>query len=120
MSSVRPAAAAYRSGLRSLAAVLALTCMALAAPSGRATNYQVNPRVELAGGYDDNLNLGSSSNELAAVDGMADARVELLAKGPNWQWRATPVVRSTWYSGHSDYNSNGEFLYLDGARIGQR
>jgi hypothetical protein len=120
VSSVRLAAAAPRSGLSSLVAVLALTCVTLAATSARATDYEANPRVELGVGYSDNLNLGTSSNEIAAADGTADGRVELLAKDPNWQWRAIPEVRGTWYADHSNYDSNGEFLYLDGARTGPR
>ena len=94
--------------------------MTLSAASARATEYQANPRVELAAGYDDNLNLGTSSNEIAAADGVADARVDFLAQDPNWRLRATPEVRGAWYADHSAYNSNGEFLYLDGARTGQR
>jgi hypothetical protein len=97
-----------------------VTCKTLTATPALATDYEVNPRVELAGGYNDNLNLGTSSNEIAAADGMAVARVELLAKEPNWQWRATPEVRGTWYADHASYNSNGEALYLDGMRSGQR
>jgi hypothetical protein len=94
--------------------------MALCTMSALATDYQINPRLELAGGYDDNVNLGTGSNEIAAADALADARVELLAQDPNWRWRATPEVRGNWYSGHSDFDSNAEFLYLDGERSGAR
>jgi hypothetical protein len=87
--------------------------------SARATDYQVNPRVELGGGYNDNVTL-VSTNQISAGEALADARVELLAQEPNWQWRATPEVRGNWYSGHSDLNSNAELLYLDGERRGAR
>ncbi len=93
--------------------------MALCTLSALATDYQINPRLELAGGYDDNVNLGAT-NEIAAGYALADARVELLAQEPNWQWRATPEVRGNWYPDHSDFDSNGEFLYLDGERSGPR
>ena len=93
--------------------------MALCTLSALATDYQINPRLELAGGYDNNVNLGAT-NEIAAGYALADARVELLAQEPNWRWRATPEVRGNWYPDHSDFNSNGEFLYLDGERSGAR
>jgi hypothetical protein len=93
--------------------------MALCTLSALATDYQINPRLELAGGYDDNVNLGAT-NEIAAGYALADARVELLAQEPNWRWRATPEVRGNWYPDHSDFDSNGEFLYLDGERSGPR
>jgi len=85
-----------------------------------ATDYQINPRVELGGGYDDNVNLAAGTNRIATADALADARLELVAQGPNWQWRATPEVRGTWYPGHSNLDSNGQFLYLDGERSGER
>jgi hypothetical protein len=93
--------------------------MALRTLSALATDYQINPRLELAGGYDDNVNLGAT-NEIAAGYALADARLELLAQEPNWRWRATPEVRGNWYPDHSDFDSNGEFLYLDGERNGPR
>ena len=85
-----------------------------------AADYQINPRIEVAGGYNDNVTLVTGANEISAADALVDARVELLAKEPNWQWRATPEVHGNWYSGHSDLNSNGESLYLDGQRSGAR
>jgi hypothetical protein len=94
--------------------------MALCTMSALAADYQINPRLELAGGYDDNVNLGAGTNEIAAGDALADARVELLAQEPNWRWRATPEVRGNWYPDHSDFDSNGEFLSLDGERSGAR
>ncbi len=94
--------------------------MALCTLSALATDYQINPRLELAGGYDDNVNLATGTNEIGAAVALADARVELLAQEPNWLWRATPEVRGNWYPDHSDFDSNGEFLYLDGERSGPR
>ena len=96
-------------------------CLSLAAAPAVATDYQFNPRVELAGGYDDNANLAASGvNKVGASDGMADARVDLVARESNWQWRLTPEVRGTWYPSHTDLDSNGEFLYLNGQRSGAR
>ena len=105
----------------SLAASLTGACFSLAAASAVATDYQFNPRVELAGGYDDNANLAvSSDSKIGASDAMADARVDLVARESNWQWRLTPEVRGTWFPSHSDLDSNGEFLYLNGQRSGAR
>jgi hypothetical protein len=120
VSSSRLAAKASRFGSAGLSAGLAVLCMALCTMSALATDYQINPRLELAGGYDDNVNLGTGTNEVAAGDAQADARVELLAQEPNWRWRATPEVRGNWYPDHSDFDSNAEFLYLDGERSGAR
>ena len=99
---------------------VALTCTSLVARSALATDYQINPRVEVAGGYNDNVTLVTGANEVSAADALIDARVEFLAQEPNWQWRATPEVQGNWYSGHSDLNSNAEFLYLDAVRSGAR
>jgi hypothetical protein len=90
--------------------------MSLGATSALATDYELNPRVELAGGYNDNVTLVTGANQISAADALADARVEWLAQQPNWHWRITPEVRGNWYSGHSDLNSNAELLYLEGER----
>jgi hypothetical protein len=95
--------------------------LSLAAAPAVATDYQFNPRLELAGGYDDNANLAVTGvNKIASSEAMADARVELVAREPNWTWRVTPEARGTWYPDHSDLDSNGEFLYLNAERRGQR
>jgi hypothetical protein len=94
--------------------------MSVGAPSALATDYQLNPRLEVAGGYNDNVTLVSGPNPISAADALADARVEWLAREPNWEWRVTPEVRGNWYSGHSDLNSNAELLYLQGERRGAR
>ncbi len=120
MSSARLAANTRRFGSAALSAGLAALCVALCTAPALATDYQINPRLELSAGYDDNVNLGTGTNEIAAGDALADARVELLAQEPNWRWRVTPEVRANWYPDHSDYDSNGEFLYLDGERSGAR
>lgn len=94
--------------------------MSLTATAAHATNYELNPRVELAGGYNDNVTLVTGPNSISAADALADARVEWLAQQPNWEWRITPEVRGNWYSGHSELNSNAELLYLQGERKGAR
>ena len=92
-----------------------------AAAPAVATDYQFNPRVELAGGYDDNVNLAvTGANKIGSSDAVADARVDLVARESNWQWRLTPEARGTWYPSHSALDSNGEFLYLNGERSGAR
>jgi hypothetical protein len=95
--------------------------LSFAALTARATDYQFNPRVELAGGYDDNANLAvTGGNKISGSDAIADARVDLVARESNWHWQLTPEVRGTWWPSHSDLNSNGEFLYLNGQRTGPR
>jgi hypothetical protein len=80
-----------------------------------------HPRVELAGGYDDNANLAeSSSDKIGSSDAMADVRVDLIARESNWQWRLTPEVRGTWFPSHSDLDQNSEYLFLNGQRTGER
>ena len=112
--------AARAGDLQTLGAALVASWMSLACTSVHATNYELNPRVELAGGYNDNVQLVSGPNPISAPDALADARVEWLAQEPNWEWRITPEVRGNWYSGHSDLNSNAELLYLEGERRGPR
>lgn len=104
----------------SVAAGVATVLLALGAPSVGATDYEFNPRVELQGGYDDNVNLGPTGDRIASSEATADARVDLLAQEPNWQWKLTPEVRGSWYPSHTDFDSNGEFLYLNGQTTGPR
>ena len=96
------------------------TLLSLVAAPGMATDYQFNPRVELAGGYDDNANLAVGANKVGSSDAMADARIDLVARESDWQWRLTPEARGTWYPNHTELDSNGEFLYLSGERHGAR
>ena len=96
-------------------------CLSLIGAPAIATDYEFNPRLELAGGYTDNANLAvASANRIESSDGLADARVDLVARESDWQWRLTPEVRGIWYPDHSELNSNGEFLYLSGVRDGPR
>lgn len=104
-----------------MATGLAGVCISIAATTATATDYQFNPRVELQGAYDDNANLAqTSAAKIAAADALLDARVDLLAQEPNWQWKLTPEVRGSWYPSHTDLDSDGEFLYLSGQRAGPR
>jgi hypothetical protein len=104
-----------------LGAGFAAVCFSVAAAPAAATDYQFNPRVELAGGYDDNANLAVTGvNKIGSSEAIADARVELVARESNLQWHVTPEARGTWYPGHADIDSNGEFLYLNGLRSGVR
>jgi len=114
------AAAARAIYPQSSAAAVTACCMSLGVMPALATNYEFNPRVELAGGYNDNVTLVSGANQISAADALADARVEWLAQQPNWHWRITPEVRGNWYSDHSDLNSNAELLYVDAERRGAR
>jgi hypothetical protein len=83
--------------------------LSLAAASAVATDYHFNPRLELAGGYDDNANLNVTAlNKIASSEAMADARVELVARESNWEWHLTPEARGTWYPDHSALDLNGE------------
>jgi hypothetical protein len=121
VSRAQPAAPARASASQKKPAiVLVASCISLACNSAHATNYELNPRVELAGGYNDNVTLVSGPNAISAPDALAAGRVEWLAQQPNWEWRVTPEVSGNWYSGHSELNSNAEFLHLEGERRGPR
>lgn len=101
--------------------VVAKVCLAAAAAVGSTADYQFNPRMEIGSAYDDNASLApSSGSKIAAADALGDARLDLVARESNWQWRLTPEVRGAWYPSHSSLDSNGEFLYLDGQRTGAR
>jgi hypothetical protein len=103
------------------AAGLSGICLSLAAASAAATDYELNPWVELGGGYDDNVLLApSGANKISAGDAIADARVELLAQELNWQLLATPEVRGNWFPSQSGLDTNAEFLTLNGQRSGPR
>ena len=121
MKPSRRAAGTRVGGARSATRALPVALPALlAATSAAATEYQVNPRVELGGGYNDNVTLVTGAGVVAAPEALADARVDFVAAESNWQMRAMPEVRGTWYSGHSELNSNGEFLNLEAQRTGPR
>lgn len=95
--------------------------MFLVAAQAFATEVQYNPRVEVTAGYDDNANLsGVSATQIKAGSGAGDARLEILADEPDWQWRMTPEVRGSYYPNQSELNSNGELLNFLGQRIGPR
>jgi hypothetical protein len=101
-------------------AVVGGSLLSLALPVG-ATDYEFDPRVELAGGYNDNANLSVvSADRIGSGEALLDARVDLIARESNWQWRVTPEARGTWFPSDSDIDSNGEFLYLNGQRSGPR
>jgi hypothetical protein len=121
VSSLRHVLAARGVVRTSSAAGLTGIYLSLAAAPAVATDYHFNPRLELAGGYDDNANLAVTGvNEIASSEAMVDARVELVARELNWAWHVTPEARGTWYPNHSHLDSNGEFLYLNGERRGER
>ena len=121
MSASPQAPAGWASDRRSPAAVLTGAVLSLAAATAAATDYEFDPRVELAGGYDDNVNFAvSGANKIGAADAYGDVRADLIAREPNWQWRLTPEVRGTWYPSQSDFDQNSEFLYLNGQRTGER
>ena len=83
-------------------------CLSWAAVPAVATDYQFNPRVELAGGYDDNANFAvTGGDKIASSDAMADARVDLVARESNWEWKVTPEARGTWYPSQTRLDSNG-------------
>jgi hypothetical protein len=106
-------------GLR--AVWLPLSSIFLSAAPAVATEVVYNPRVEVDGGYDDNANLsGLSSTKIGAGSAGADARLEILADEPNWQWRMTPEARGAYFADHTELNSNAEFLSLLGQRTGPR
>jgi len=67
------AAAARAIYPQSSAAAVTACCMSLGVMPALATNYELNPRVELAGGYNDNVTLVSGANQISAADALADA-----------------------------------------------
>ena len=96
-------------------------CASLGSTIAVATDYEFNPRVQLSAGYDNNVTLVTPSvDKISSADGMVDARADFLAQESNWQWRITPDVTGTWYPDHTEIDSNGEYLYLYGARNGPR
>jgi hypothetical protein len=82
---------------------------------------QFNPRVEVGVSYDDNANLAAASaNQIKTSGEDLDARLEVRSILPAGEWRLTPVVDGAAYPGHSELNSNGEFLYFYGDEHGPR
>jgi hypothetical protein len=99
---------------------LVFACLTLGSSLAVATDYEFNPRVELGAGYDSNVNLGASGDEISSSDLMADARADFIARESNWEWKITPEVRGIYYPSNTDIDSNSEFLYLYGERNGPR
>jgi hypothetical protein len=117
-----PHALAGRATVRAkTAAGLSGICLSLAAASAAATDYEVNPWIEVGGGYNDNVLLAPSGpDKVGAADALVDVRVPLLAQELNWQLAATPEVRGSWFPSQSGLDSNAEFLALDAQRSGPR
>jgi hypothetical protein len=86
-----------------------------------AAEMQYNPRVEVGVSYDDNANRsGTGANKVKTFGEDVDARLEVRGIEPTGEWRVTPAVEGAQYPGHSELNSNGEFLYFYGIEHGPR
>lgn len=78
---------------------------------GHAADFQVNPRVEVGGLYNDNIRLDEvKSRYVEVAGGFVDAAVEFRNLSPLTDIRLTPRVRSSYYPGDDDENSNDLFL----------
>ena len=94
--------------------------MSLCATSALATDYEINPRVELAGGYDDNVNSRRRRTRSLRPTLWRMRASSCWHRSRTGSGASTPEVRGNWYSGHSDLDPMAEFLYLDGERSGER
>jgi hypothetical protein len=96
-------------------------CLCIVSIHAGAAEVQFNPRVEVGASYDDNANLaGTNANKVKTFGEDVDARLEVRAIEPTGEWRLTPEVDGAAYPGHSELNSNGEFLYFYGNEHGPR
>src|ERR1019366_6352909 len=96
-------------------------CLCIVSIDAGAAEVQFNPRVEVGASYDDNANLaGTGANKLKTFGEDVDARLEMRAIEPTGEWRLTPAVDGAAYPGHSELDSNGEFLYFYGDEHGPR
>ena len=104
-----------------VAACLSGICLSLAAASAAATDYEVNPWIQLGGGYNTNITLAAPGpDKIGAGDGTVDVRVPLIAQETNWQLLAIPEVRGSWFPSETGFDSNWEFLSLNAQRNGPR
>ncbi len=104
-----------------VAACLSGICLSLAAASAAATDYEVNPWIQLGAGYNDNITLvAPGPDKIGAGDGTVDVRVPLIAQETNWKLLAIPEVRGSWFPSETGFDSNWEFLNLNAQRNGPR
>jgi len=102
-------------------AAMALLCAA-DMQTARAAENEFNPRIEVGGIYNDNFLLyPSSAPGRIKVHGLfVDAQLELLARSPISEVSLTPRLRSAFYSGNNDYDTNDIFLPFHALHRGQK
>ncbi len=89
--------------------------------TARAANWQVLPRLELGGTYNDNYRMVEGSTPKLQVYGpYADALLDLNLISPRGNLELVPHVHSTYYPSDTADQSTDEFLTLDGDYHWQR
>ena len=77
-----------------------------------AADWHWDPRVDLSGNYDTNYGLESGNSSSISVAGaILDASLHASILDPNTKFDITPRIRSVYYPGETEFDSNN--LYLD-------
>jgi hypothetical protein len=95
-------------------AIVASTFVALSGigiGSADAADWHWDPRVVLSGNYDDNYGLeGGNAQNVSVAGSIVDAALHASILDPNTRFEVTPRVRSVYYPGQTQFNSNDAFL----------
>jgi hypothetical protein len=77
-----------------------------------AADWHWDPRVDVGGNYDDNYGLGSAAGaqSVSVAGSIVDARLRASIAEPSTQFEITPRLRSIDYPGHSEFQSNDQFV----------
>jgi hypothetical protein len=102
---VSPAARAARAYLVALLAATAC-CASIA----HAAEWRLNPRLEIAGLYDDNYTLLPAASAVSVSGGQFGAQLELVGRTPQGQFTLTPHVKGSYFPGHHEFNSTDGFV----------
>lgn len=85
-----------------------------------AVNWEVAPRIEVGGQYDDNYRLQLPGAEDSVSGGALHAQFEFRTVDPVHDFRFLPGVHATYFPGDTDDDSTNPFVELGWDRKGQR
>ncbi len=85
-----------------------------------AADWEISPKIQAGGLYDDNYRLAPEEAEIEVSGALADVQLEFQRATPVTEFTFTPRVRATYFPDDKEENSEDYFVLLDTMRRGQR
>ena len=92
----------------------------LAATPLFAADWEIAPKIQAGGLYDDNYRLAPEEAEIEVSGALADVQLEFQRATPVSEFTFTPRVRATYFPDDDEENSEDYFVLFDALRRGQR